>query len=184
MKFFSLKICLLFSFFLLTATSWGQAKLITGKIISAEDGKPLSGVSILLKGRSGGTQTNANGEYSIEASANDVLIASYSGFLPKEINVDNATTHNISLKAGVDKLDEVVVVGYGTKSRRNVTSSIAKLDKEVLASAPRGNIGSALQGSISGLQVINATGQPGASPQILLRGGASINSPGSPLVVV
>lgn len=184
MKFFPLKICLSITFILMAVTGWGQTRLVTGKIISEEDGKPLAGVSILLKDKSGGTQTNINGEYSLEASANDILEVSYAGFLPKEINVGNAATHNISLRAGVDKLDEVVVVGYGTKNRRNVTSSIAKLDKEVLANAPRSNVGSALQGSISGLQVVNGTGQPGASPQILLRGGASINSPGSPLVIV
>ncbi|MEO8111648.1 MAG: SusC/RagA family TonB-linked outer membrane protein [Ginsengibacter sp.] len=184
MKFSPLRFCFLVAFILMAATGWGQAKSISGKIVSEEDGKPLPGVSILIKGKSGGTQTNANGEFTLDASANDVLTASYAGFLPKEIKVGASSNYTLSLKAGVDKLDEVVVVGYGTRNRRNVTSAISKLDKEVLANAPRGNIGSALQGSISGLQVVNATGQPGSSPQIVLRGGASINSPGSPLVVV
>jgi TonB-linked SusC/RagA family outer membrane protein len=81
-------------------------------------------------------------------------------------------------------MDEVVVVGYGTQSRRNITSAIGKLDTKVLETAPRANIGSSLQGTVAGLKVINTSGTPGASPSILLRGGASINSPGSPLVVV
>ncbi|MEZ4903600.1 MAG: SusC/RagA family TonB-linked outer membrane protein [Spirosomataceae bacterium] len=96
----------------------------------------------------------------------------------------NVNTINVVLKPESATLGEVVVVGYGTQSRKNITSSIGKLDTEVLANAPRANVGSALQGSLAGLQVINRSGTPGAAPTILLRGGASINSPGAPLVVV
>ena len=175
---------ILIACFMLSATVFGQVKKITGTVTSDEDGKPLTGVTIELKGKNAGTQTDANGQFSIDASPNDVLIASYVSFTTQEIKVGSASTIDITLKPEVGKLGGIVVVGYGTQSRKNVTTSIAKLDNEVLATAPRANIGSALQGTISGLQVVNATGQPGASPIIILRGGASINNPGAPLVVI
>ncbi|MEP7376218.1 MAG: SusC/RagA family TonB-linked outer membrane protein [Chitinophagaceae bacterium] len=179
-----LKLGLLISCILIAASGWSQAKKISGTISSEEDGKPLAGVSVVVKGKTTGTQTSSTGEYSIDASESDVLVFSYTGFASQEVTVGNSSTVELFLKADATNLGEVVVVGYGTQSRKNITSSIAKLDKDVLATAPRANIGSALQGTVSGLQVVNATGQPGASPVILLRGGASINNPGSPLVVI
>ncbi len=184
MKFFSLKIGFLITSFLLSATVFGQVKKVTGSVISEEDGKPLAGVTIELKGKKSGTQTDASGGFTIDASPNDVLIVSYVSFTTQEIKVGNVSNLDITLKPEAGKLGGIVVVGYGTQSRKNVTTSIAKLDNEVLATAPRANIGSALQGTISGLQVVNATGQPGATPIIILRGGASINNPGAPLVVI
>jgi TonB-linked SusC/RagA family outer membrane protein len=141
-------------------------------------------VSISVKGKSTGTQTGADGSFTIEAAPNDVLLISFIGYVTQEITVGAVSVIDISLKAEESKLGEIVVVGYGTQSRRNVTSAISKLDAEVLASTPRANIGTALQGTVSGLQVVNGTGSPGATPLILLRGGASINNPGAPLVVV
>ena len=184
MKSACLKIGLLFTGFLFCFTAWSQTKKISGRVTSGEDNQPLAGVSVLVKNKSVGTQTTGNGEFSIDVSENDVLVFSYSGYTPEEVAVGSASTINISMKAGVAKMDEVVVVGYGTQSRRNVTSAVSKMDKEVLANAPRSNVGSALQGTVSGLQAVNATGQPGAGPILLLRGGASINSPGAPLVVI
>jgi len=184
MKFSYLKIGILITCFLLSATVRAQVKKVTGMVISDQDGKPLVGVTIELKGKKSGTQTNENGEFSIDASPGDVLVVSYTGYSQKDVKVGSSSTFTLVMKSDVGKLGEVVVVGYGTQSRKNVTTSIAKLDKEVLATAPRANIGSALQGTVSGLQVVNATGQPGANPVIILRGGASINNPGAPLVVI
>lgn len=185
MKCSYLRVCLMALSFLFAAPSWAQTKKIAGKILSEADSKPLQGVSIVIKGKTSGTQTDAEGVFSLDASPTDVLIFSFTGYATQEVKVNNSSSIELSLKAAeTAKLDEVVVVGYGTQSRRNVTSAIAKLDNQVLATVPRSNIGSALQGTVSGLRVVNATGQPGATPSILLRGGASINTPGSPLVVI
>lgn len=165
-------------------SAWGQTKKINGKVTAAETGEALPGVSIILKGKTTGTISNENGEFSVTTAEGDILVLSYVGYLKEEIKVSGNAFLNIKLRADVTSLGEVVVVGYGTQSRRNITSSIGKLDKDVLSNAPRANVGTALQGSLAGLQVVNRTGTPGAAPSILLRGGASINSPGSPLVVV
>ncbi len=168
----------------LFTTAQAQSRKLTGQVLSEEDNSPLQGVTIAVKTKKTVTQTLANGSYAIQASQGDVLVFTYTGFTTQEARVGDNDVISLKLKPDVSKLGEVVVIGYGTQIRRNVTSAIAKLDKDVLATTPRSNIGSALQGTVSGLQVVNATGQPGASPLILLRGGASINSPGSPLVVV
>lgn len=184
MKSACLRAGLFLTCFLLTTLTWAQNRPVSGSVISDEDKKPLAGVSIQLRGKAAGTQTNSNGEFTIAAADGDLLVFSYTGYTPQEVKVSGTSGLQVMLRADASKLGEVVVVGYGTQSRRNVTSSIAKLDNKVLENVPRGNVGSALQGTVSGLQVVNATGQPGASPMILLRGGASINSPGAPLVVV
>ncbi len=185
MKLTSFKLWLLTAMFILPAFAiQAQDQTITGKVISEDSGVPLSGVSIIIKGKNTGTQTDAEGDFSIIASPTNVLLISYTGYATKEIKVGAKTSFTITLKSEVNKLDEVVVVGYGTQSRKNITGAIAKLDKEVLKNAPQGNVGNALQGTMSGIQVTQGSGAPGTAPSIILRGGASINNPGSPLVVV
>jgi TonB-linked SusC/RagA family outer membrane protein len=184
MKLGCFKVGIFLSFFLFAVTAWSQTKKISGHVLSSEDNKPLSGVSVSVKGKSAGTTTNANGEFILDASPTDVLVFSYTGYTSKEMSVGNSESLDLVMNVDAAKLGEVVVVGYGTQNRRNITSAISKLDSKVLENTPRSNVGSALQGTVSGVQVVNATGQPGAAPLILLRGGASINSPGAPLVVV
>ncbi|GGK66712.1 SusC/RagA family TonB-linked outer membrane protein [Rufibacter glacialis] len=164
---------------------YAQAIDVTGRVVSSEDGQPLIGVSVVLKGTAQGTQTNVEGKFSLKAQVGDVVQFTYMGYVSQEVRIaaKNAVLE-IALARTATKLDEVVVVGYGTQSRETITSSIAKVDKQVLESVPRANVASALQGTVSGVQVVNATGQPGAAPSIRLRGGASINNPGPPLVIV
>ncbi len=160
--------CLLFTAcFFIAASGWAQVKKVSGKVTD-ESNNPLSGVSIIIQGKTEGTQTIADGTYSIDVTPGDVLNFSFVGYSSQKVKVENSAIINMTLNF--------------SQSRRNVTTSISKLDNNVLSSTPRANIGSALQGTISGLQVVNATGQPGASPVIILRGGASINNPGGPLV--
>lgn len=167
-----------------TFAIFAQNKQVTGTVTGSDDRQAIPSVSVMIKGSRQGTQSDANGKFSISAASTDVLVFTYVGYTTREVAVGANSTFNVELISASAKLDEVVVVGYGTQSRRNITGSISKLDTEVLENAPRSNVGSALQGTVSGLQVVAATGQPGASPVILLRGGASINSPGSPLVIV
>lgn len=184
MKFTALKIWFLTFSILISVIGWSQNVKISGRVLSAEDNEPLPGVNIVVKGKSIGTQTGVDGTFILETSIGEVLIFSYTGFISQEIKVGTNNYLILSLQTETANLGEVVVVGYGTQSRRNITSAIGKLEKAVLQNAPRSNVGTALQGSVAGLKVINTTGAPGAAPFIVLRGGASINNPGSPLVVV
>ncbi len=161
-----------------------QDKAITGTVRSSAGNLPLDGVSVIIKGTSTGTQTDPDGKFRIEANSGQTLVISYAGYKTLEMPVGNQTELTILLDQTGSNLEDVVVIGYGTQSRSKVTNSIGKLDNTILKSAPRANVGSALQGSVAGLQVVNNSGAPGSSPTLLLRGGASINSPGGPLVVV
>lgn len=168
---------------ILTTNAYAQST-ITGTVKNSK-GEALTGVSVKVKNASVGAATDQNGKFAIKLpkDANQLVFSSI-GFTSQELVVGTQKVLNIILQEDVSALSDVVVVGYGTQSRRNVTSSIAKLDQQVLANTPRSNFGAALQGTMPGLQVVNTSGQPGASPLIILRGGASINSPGAPLVVV
>lgn len=184
MKLKSLQLSLLAVATLVTSIAFAQTKKVTGTVLSDDDKTPLVSATITIKGKKASTTTNTNGEFSIDADEGDVLLISNIGHQQQEVIVVGSSAGSIFLKKEVSNLGEVVVIGYGTQSRRNNTSAIGKLDKAVLQSAPRANVGTALQGSVAGLRVVNTTGAPGAAPSILLRGGASINNPGSPLVIV
>jgi TonB-dependent SusC/RagA subfamily outer membrane receptor len=170
--------------FLAVNVLYAQSRKITGTVISGDDHTPLPGVTVALKGTSIGTQSDANGSFSINAASGDVLVFRFIGYSPTEVKVGAQQIINVSLATDNKSLKEVLVVGYGTQSRATVTSSVAKLDQQVLATQPRASIASALQGTISGLQVVTTSGEPGATPIITLRGGASINSPQPPLIIV
>ncbi len=171
--------------FLISASSWAQTKKISGKILSEADGKALQGVSVVVKGKTTGTQTAGDGTFSMEVSSNDVLLFSFTGYISRQVKVGNNSSIELSLtKDENSKLDEVVVVGYGTAKRSKLTSSVSKLDKKFLETGIRANPAQALAGTIPGLRVATGTGRPGALPSIVLRGGTNFDGSGSPLVIM
>ncbi|SHJ07123.1 TonB-linked outer membrane protein, SusC/RagA family [Arenibacter nanhaiticus] len=169
--------------FLLFSGAYAQEKTVTGTI-SDGSGLPLPGANVLVKGTTTGTQTDFDGNYSIQASPNDVLVFSYLGFTTQNITVGNKTVINVSLQEDASVLDEVVVTGYGSQTRGTLTTSVSKLDTEILETSTRSNAATALQGTIAGLRVTNNTGQPGATPSIVLRGGTNFDGSGSPLILI
>ena len=160
-----------------------QEKKVSGQILS-EDGLSLPGVSIVVKGTTSGTASDIDGNYSILVSSNDVLIFSFIGFVTQEIAVTGQSEINAVLVENAAQLDELVVVGYGSQTRSQMSTSVSKLDTKVLESSPRANLATALQGTIAGLRVTNNSGQPGSTPSIVLRGGSSFDGSGSPLVLI
>ena len=136
----------------------GQSKMITGRV-TGEENKPLQNVSVIVKGKTSGVQTKIDGAYSIDASPGDILVFTFVGYEPQEVRVGVGAMIGVSLKASSKKMDEVIVVGYGTQLRRNITSSIGKLDSQVLATSPIANVATALQGTVAGLQVVNEIGR-------------------------
>jgi TonB-linked SusC/RagA family outer membrane protein len=169
----------------LSSSAYAQRK-VSGKVTNATDGQSLPGVTVAAKGSSVITVTDINGNFTINNLPKSATALAFTsiGFVSETVTIDNRTEYSIALKEDKKLLDEVVVVGYGKQSRALLTTSVSKLDTKTLQSVSLSNPGEALQGTVSGLRVINTTGQPGALPSILLRGGASIDSPGSPLVVV
>ncbi|HEY1010557.1 MAG TPA: SusC/RagA family TonB-linked outer membrane protein, partial [Daejeonella sp.] len=163
----------------------GLAQTVVTGTVTDSNGETLPGVSVMIKGTTVGTTTDVEGHYSVNAPDNaSTLVFSFIGMQSQEIVISDRKQIDVVLSEDAASLKEVVVIGYGSQSRSTITTSIAKLDAKVLEHSAMSNPGAALQGTISGLRVVNTTGQPGSVPNILLRGGASINNPGSPLVVV
>ncbi len=165
--------------------SFAQEKNISGQV-TAETGELLPGVSIVVKGTTHGTVTNIDGKFNISTDANSVLLFSFIGFTAQELEVAGKSVINVVLVEDAESLDEVVVIGYGTQSRATLTTSISKMDEKVLENVPFANAASALQGSLAGVRVQTTSGQPGATPRIIMRGGTSINKPdgATPLYII
>jgi TonB-dependent starch-binding outer membrane protein SusC len=158
---------------------------VNGKVTDAQTGELLPGVSIFVKGTSQGTTTNNAGEFSIKVSdAKASLVFSYVGYEAREAFIGNRTTLNISLKLDDKTLDEVVVVGYGTQKKTEITGAVAKYKNERMDEAPVSRIDQALQGKIAGVQIQNTGSDAGAEPKIRIRGVSSVNAGANPLVVV
>jgi len=173
-------ICLVF----FQAEGFAQAKTVKGKITS-ENGELLPGVSIVVKGTATGTITNIDGEYQLEVGENDLLVFSFIGMVPQEWSVTGKQTLDVVMKTATEALDEVVVTGYGGKQKRSkLTNSIASVKEETLTGGVHANPAQALTGAVSGLQVTNVSGNPGATPSIYLRGGTNFDGTGSPLVLI
>lgn len=168
-----------------TFSAFAQDNIVSGTVTSS-DGESLPGVNVMVLGSTQGTVTNVDGEYRLQAPSDATLVFSFVGYLSKEIPVNQQNTVDVVLAADVQQLGEVVVIGYGEQSRELLTTSVSKLDNKVLENVTYANPGSALQGNIPGLRVQSVSGQPGASPRIILRGGTSINNPNgsSPLYVI
>ena len=162
-----------------------SARTITGTV-KDERGEPLPGVSVLIKGSINGVSTDVDGKFQLTVPAgNNTLIFSFVGMKTQEIQLKEQTHLNIQMQLSMDQLDEVVVTGYGgSQKRAALTTAISKMDDQVLKNAAISNAGQALQGSVTGLRVINTTGQPGAEPDITLRGGATITGGNSKALIV
>lgn len=158
---------------------------ITGKVIDVQTQEILVGASILVKGTNIGTFTDANGLYTIKAvDENSILIFSYVGYEASEIQVGKQTVLNASLKARLESLSEVVVIGYGTQRKSDITGSVASLKLKDLETAPSTRIDQSLQGRIAGVNVQNTDASPNAQTAIRIRGANSINGGNDPLIVV
>lgn len=171
------------------STAFGQVgqDQVTG-MVTDQSGEALIGVNILVEGTNNGTSTDLNGEFTLQnVNLNSAsLLVSYIGYKTTRLPLAGENNLNITLESDTELLDEIVVVGYGTQSREELTTSVSKLDEKVLENVPYSNVGSAMQGAVSGVRVQSTSGQPGSAPRIIVRGGTSINNPNgaAPLYVV
>ncbi|MFC4141162.1 SusC/RagA family TonB-linked outer membrane protein [Pedobacter mendelii] len=166
---------------LFAITANAQTK-ITGKVTSSDDKLPVIGATIKVKGATTGTTTDANGAFSIAVNPTDVLVFSFVGYVSKEVTVGNQTNISVVIQAENNNLTEVVVTGYSSQRKKDLTGAVAVVSMDLLKSQPAASAVEALQGKATGVQIIN-DGAPGSTPQIRIRGTSTINN-NEPLYVI
>ena len=177
-----LRICMILLFASIGVIQ-AQKTTVSGTV-SSDDG-PVPGASVLIKGTTEGTATDFDGNFSIEAEANDILVFSYLGFISQEIEIGGRTTIDVIMAMDQNVLDEVVVIGYGTQKVKEVTGAVVNLGAETISKQLVSDLGQAIQGQIAGVNVQAASGRPGEASNIEIRGLGSL-SPNAlePLYVV
>jgi TonB-linked SusC/RagA family outer membrane protein len=168
---------------MLCLTSFAQGHLVTGAVTDA-NGELMIGVNVSVIGTTNGTITDINGQYSISAPANSKLQFSFIGYNTKVVPVNNQNKIDVKLVEDAKTLDEVVVIGYGTVKKRDLTGSVASVNNEALIANPVSNVSQALQGRLPGVSVTAQDGRPGAEVSIRVRGGGSITQSNDPLFIV
>ena len=161
-----------------------QEITVTGKVTTAEDNSVLPGVSVQVQGSQRGTQTDASGNYSISTSPTSVLVFSFVGLVSQEVAVGNRSLVDVQLSADTRSLSEVVVTGYGTQSKRNLTGNIARVGGAEIANTPVTTFEQALQGRAAGVQVTSLNGKLGQGMQMRIRGSSSVTASNEPLYVL
>lgn len=174
-----------FMFFLLASpfSLFAQTRTITG-FVHDEKGTPLDGVSVFVMGTSTGTTTNRVGKFSISAAGNGTLSFSFVGYADKEIPIAGRSFVDVQLSIAAESLSKVIIVSYGTGTRRNITGAVTAIDDSAVKDIPAAEFGQQLQGKVAGVQITQNTGTPGQGIQFRIRGAASFSSGFQPLVVV
>lgn len=171
-------ICIIF---LLSSLAMVKAQSVSGTVMA--EGSPLPGASLLIKGTTQGTTTDIDGRFSINASPTSTLVFSYVGYQSQEILVGNQSEINVVLSTS-NELEEVVVIGYGTQKKSDLTGSVSSVSSKQINQVPNSRVDQALQGRAAGVQVTQTSGAPGAGTSIRVRGGNSITGSNEPLWVI
>ncbi|WPR70134.1 TonB-dependent receptor [Flavobacterium sp. NG2] len=166
---------------ILSFVTMSNAQTVSGTVTA--DGMPLPGATVLIKGTTKATSTDLDGKFTFGATAQDVLVFSYIGYASKEVQVGTKKQINVVLESD-NKLEEVVVIGYGTQRKSDLTGSVSSVSAKDLAAVPVSRVDQALQGRASGVQVTQTSGAPGAGTSIRVRGGNSITGSNEPLWVI
>lgn len=163
----------------------GAQRMVSGTVVSEDDGVSLPGVNVLIKGTTRGTTTNVEGYFTMQVSGpEDVLVFSFIGYEPKEVTVGQQAVINVSMQLSNQQLEEVVVMGYSQKKKQEITGAVANVSAEELKGVTGSSAEYMLQGKVAGVQVSTATGQPGTAAEIRIRGNSSVNADSGPLIVV
>ncbi|WP_373511203.1 SusC/RagA family TonB-linked outer membrane protein [Persicitalea sp.] len=166
-------------------TLYAQDRIVTGTVTSVEDNTGVPGVTVVLKNSNTGTTTDADGKYQINAiGTNPTLVFSAVGFTTQEIAIGNRSVVDVNLAVDLRTLNEVIVTGYGTQKKSQVTGAISSVSAKAIGELPVTNAQQALQGRAAGVDVNQAGSKPGSSPQIRIRGRRSFNASNDPLFVV
>jgi len=174
---------LVFFTFSLSAHTFAQSKSKVTGVVSDSKGEPIPGATVTIKGTTQATSTNVTGAFSILAKSGDVLVVSSVSYTTKEVTVTSETKYNVTLEDANMALKEVVVVGYGTSTRKTLSSAITTVKPEDLNKGAIADVGQLLQGKVPGLN-ITASGDPNRPAAVILRGASTVNSPAAPFYVI
>jgi TonB-linked SusC/RagA family outer membrane protein len=169
--------------FLCSTIIWAQEVTITGKVTSADDGTPIPGVSVLVEGTTNGTITSLDGDYSLKVNKGDVLMFSFIGMQTQKVTIESQLLVNIVLAAEISDLDEVVVVGYGTQKKKDLTGAVGIVGSKTIDEMKPITTEQALQGTVTGVNVTAQSGAPGSGVDIRIRG-IGTNGDASPTVII
>lgn len=173
----------LFTFLFTFLFAWQLSAQITGKVTDPA-GEPLIGVSVAVKGTAKGAISALDGSFRIAAPSNGTLVFSYTGYVTREIAVGDLTVINVVMEEDVKTLDQVVVVGYGTQKKKDLTTAVVVIDEKEIRSRPMVSAAEALQGKAAGVQVVQPSGKPGGDIAVRVRGATSVLAGNEPLYVV
>jgi len=161
---------------LLLCNSLFAQTVVTGVVTSSDDQQPLIGVTVVVKGKTQGTQTDAEGRFTLNASSTDILIFTYLSFVSQEIKVGQQTNLKVTMAPDVANLNEVVVVGYGTQKRSSLTAAVASISSKEVRKQVSSNVASSLQGRTPGVEIVQQAGIAGADVNIIVRGAGSFGA--------
>lgn len=178
----TISVLVLFCFFFVN-TSFAQNATVKGKVTDATTGETLVGVSVAIKGTNTGTQTGPDGAFTLQAPPDATLVFTYIGYTTLSVPVNNQTSLIVKLQPEAKELQQVVVIGYGTQRKRDVTGAVASISGDVVAKQPVQTATQALQGKVAGVQILSS-GQPNAQPVVRIRGTGSVLAGANPLYVV
>ncbi len=181
---YKIKLPFLVIMFFCFVTHAQKTNIVKGQVSSTEDNEPIPGVNIVIVGSSVGTATDFDGNFEINASEGDLLQFSYIGFKTQVVPVGSSSVLNVIMEYDDTLLDEIVVIGYGTQKRKNLTGAISKVKNENLDKIAVSRVDDALTGQVSGVNIQATEGEAGSDPTIRVRGTGSITSSSSPLIVV
>ena len=182
-KLLNLRTTLTMLFIMLVCSVSAQTVAITGTVTD-ETGEPLIGASVLEKGTKVGVQTDLDGNFSLKVSGKNPLVVSYVGVTPIEVPIDGRSHIDIVLRGSSVELDDVVVIGYGTARKKDLTGSVSSISAKSIESVPVVNVAEAMSGKLAGVNVTTSEGSPDAEINIRVRGGGSITQESSPLYIV
>lgn len=170
-------------FLLLSAAAFAQSGTVSGTVTDAGSGMTLPGVNVMVKGSGLAVSTDIDGNYQIAAASGDTVVFSFIGYASQEVTV-TGTTINVQLKEDTTQLDEVVVVGYGTQRKKDITGAVATISGEKFENRPTNQLSGLIQGQTAGVQVSSVGGKPGGGFNIRIRGTSSIGAGSNPIYVI
>ena len=177
-----------FSILLLTCfcfmAAWSQTKTITGRVAKANTSEGIPGVSVIVKGSKTATSTDNNGNFTMAVPVNAILVFTSVGYKLQEVSIANKSSIDVSMVEEAAAMNDVVVVGYTTVRRKDLTGSVSSIGAKQLKDIPLSSAAEALQGRLAGVSVVATEGAPGAEIIIRVRGGSSITQDNSPLYIV